>query len=117
MEDKIDVPGSELDLFTERKVLQGAKIFERKAKEETLRARELKAETEASLQNELRRVGKLNQEERRKYQEELLANERKIITLTTEKQRLEESLDKQRKEEALEAEKFRRKTEQNQDTL
>lgn len=43
--DKLDVPTSELNLFAERKIVEAAKLFERKAKEETVRIRELKNET------------------------------------------------------------------------
>ena len=72
---------------------------------------------EAALQGEMRNIGRNAEEERKKYQEELLNSERKIINLTSEKQRLEEALEKERKEEAFEAEKFRRKTEENLGTL
>jgi hypothetical protein len=39
LEDKIDVVTAELELFTERRVTEAAKIFERKARDETTKAR------------------------------------------------------------------------------
>ena len=43
LEDKIDINTGELELFTERRVAEAAKIFERRAREETGKARQSKS--------------------------------------------------------------------------
>ena len=101
----------EFELFTQRRITQASKIFQRKAREEANKLKSIKNQAESMMQTELRNVSRQAEEQRRKYQDQLLATERKMIILVSEKQHLESMLEKQRKEEAMETDKFRRRVE------
>ena len=110
---KIDFSLVQFELFAEKKIVEASKVFERKSREEAARAKELKNEAELTLQRELKNTGKNAEEEKKRYQQEIVSFERKIIILESENQHLESLLQKERKDDEVESSKMKKRLEEN----